>query len=118
MKTKIFTSIFLLLTFLTTTSFISNYKIASDEIQGEVIWEGKNCDFYIIETRRYYVLVELYRGRLDKGDKVEGELHRYGFKYLKNLRTDSEIKVYIENYWSSKETCFEWLKDNNKCEFR
>lgn len=110
--------LFLLLTFLLTTSFTPNYKTTIDDIQGEVIWEGKNCDFYIVETRRYFVLVELYRGRLDDGDKVEGELHRYGFKYLKNLKKDSEIKVYIENYWRSKETCFEWLKDNKKCELQ
>ena len=89
-----------------------------DDIQGQVIWEGKNCDFYIIETRQYYVLVELYSGRLDEGDKVFGELHKYGFKYLQNLKKDSEIKVYIENYWGSRETCFNWLKDNNKCEFK
>lgn len=116
MKTKIFTYVSIFLLFFLTTSFISTNAHIVDEIKGEVIWEGKNCDFYIIETQKYYVLVELYRGRLDEGDKVDGELHKYGFKYIKNLKKDSEVKVYIENYWISKNACFEWLKDNGKCE--
>lgn len=118
MKTKFLLFSILFFTIFLTTSFISPKKMNVDDIQGQVIWEGKNCDFYIIETRQYYVLVELYSGRLDEGDKVFGELHKYGFKYLQNLKKDSEIKVYIENYWGSRETCFNWLKDNNKCEFK
>ncbi len=85
-------------------------------IKGEVIWEGKGCDFYIIETSQWYVLVEVYSGTLYEDDIVEGELHSYNFKYLKNKsRGDREVKVWVENYWSSKERCFEWLKDHDKC---
>jgi hypothetical protein len=85
-------------------------------IKGEVIWEGKGCDFYIIETSQWYVLVEVYSGTLYEDDIVEGELHSYNFKYLKNKsREDREVKVWVENYWSSKERCFEWLKDHGKC---
>lgn len=118
MKTKFLLLAALFFTIFLTTSFISPKSHNFDDIQGEVIWEGKNCDFYIIETRQYYVLVELYKGRLDEGDKVSGELHKYGFKYLQNLKKDSEIKVYIENYWVSKQTCFDWLRDNKKCEVK
>lgn len=118
MKTKFLLLAALFFTIFLTTSFISPKNDNFDDIQGEVIWEGKNCDFYIIETRQDYVLVELYNGRLDQGDKVSGELNKYGFKYLQNLKKDSEIKVYIENYWVSKQTCFDWLKDNKKCEFK
>jgi hypothetical protein len=89
---------------------------SSSIVKGEVIWEGRGCDFYIIETSQWYVLVEVYSGTLYEDDIVEGELHSYNFKYLKNKsRGDREVKVWVENYWSSKERCFEWLKDHDKC---
>ena len=96
------------------TSFTTNLN--SSTVKGEVIWEGKGCDFYIIETSQWYVLVELYNGTLYEGDKVEGELHSYNFKYLTNKsRGDRQIKVWIENYWVRKNRCFEWLKEHDKC---
>ncbi len=88
----------------------------SSNVKGEVIWEGKGCDFYIIQTNQWYVLVEVYSGALNEDDIVEGELHSYKYKYLKNKsRGDREVKVWVENYWSNKERCFEWLKDHDKC---
>ena len=88
----------------------------SDEIVGEVIWEKNGCDYYIIETNKFFVLAEWYKGRLYEGDKVVGPLHSYGFKFLKNTsRSDGEVKVYIENYWTSKSKCLDWLKEKDKC---
>lgn len=110
-----FTLIFGLLT--VTTSFTSNKN--SDETIGVVIWEGDGCDYYIIETNKWFVLVEWYKGKLYEGDKVKGNLHSYNFKYLINLsRGGSEVKVWVENYWGSNDRCFEWLKENKKCSFK
>ena len=88
----------------------------SSTVKGEVIWEGKGCDFFIVETNQWYVLVEVYNGTLYKDDIVEGELHSYNFKYLTNKsRGDREVKVWIENYWSIKDRCFQWLREHHKC---
>jgi hypothetical protein len=104
----LFLSIFL-------TSFNAN-KNPSSIVKGEVIWEGKGCDFYIIETSQWYVLVEVYTGVLYQDDIVEGELHTYNFKNIRNIsRGSKEVKVWIENYWGSKERCFEWLREHRKC---
>lgn len=85
-------------------------------VKGEVIWEGNGCDFYIIETKQWFVLVELYSGTLYEGDNVEGELHSYNFKYLTNRsRGDRQVKVWVENYWGSRDRCFEWLREHDKC---
>lgn len=89
---------------------------ADSSVDGEVIWDGGGCDYYIIETSRYYVLAERYSGRLEEGDKVSGDLHSYSFHELRNKSRDSEVRVYVENYWSSKDTCFEWLSDHDKCD--
>ena len=113
MKNRIFILKILMISFLM-SSYTLNTNVSMNK--GEVIWEGKDCDYYIIETNQWFVLVELYNGRLYDGDKVVGELHTYNFKYLTNeTRGDRQVKVWIENYWSNKERCFEWLKDHNKC---
>lgn len=94
------------------TAYANNVQ---ESVDGKVIWDGGSCDYYIIETNRFYVLAERYTGRLNEGDKVSGELHGYRFKYLKNITKDSEVKVYVENYWPSKDTCFNWLQEHDKC---
>jgi len=111
---KIITGLLVVISITISTSFTS--ISTSDDIVGEVIWEKSGCDFYIVETQKYFVLVEWYKGRLYEGDKLKGELHSYGYKYLKNTsRNDDEVKVYIENYWTFKTICFEWLKEHDKC---
>lgn len=111
-KLKVITQI-LFLGFLITSFTI---RTNSSTVKGEVIWEGKGCDFYIIETNQFYVLIELYSGTLYEGDKIEGELHSYNYNYLTNKsRRDQKIKVWIENYWGSKDRCFEWLREHDKC---
>lgn len=109
--------ILLLLVLISLTSF-KNKELNTDDIIGEVIWEKNHCDFYIVETKSYFVLVEWYQGNINNGDKLKGELHSYSFKYLINMsRNNEKIKVYIENYWSTKKECFDWLRKNNKCGF-
>ena len=91
---------------------------SSDDIIGEVIWEGIGCDYYIIETMQWYVLVEWYSGSLNEGDRVSGDLHSYNFIDIKNISKDnSNVRVWVEDYWSSKDDCFDWLKENKKCGF-
>ena len=99
--------------YLSTTSFINSV----DAEKGVVVWLNDDCDYFIVETRTYFVLTENYYSKdIRKGDKVIGNLHGYGFKELYNVRKDDTQKVYIENYWGSISRCFEWLKDNEECE--
>lgn len=100
-------------------SSMPNFNTDASDLRGEVIWVGENCDFYIIETNQFFVLVELYSGLMYKYDILEGELHSYNFKYLMNkTRGDRKVKVRIENYWQSKENCIEWLKEHDKCDLK
>lgn len=73
---------------------------ASDSVKGVVVYDGKS-DYHIVETSRYYVIVEWYSGPdFSKNNTIYGELHSYGFKYVKVNGKSEETKVYIENYWS------------------
>lgn len=89
-----------------------NYEETDDCVEGVVVYEG-NGDFYIVETRRGYTVLERYAGRLDEGDKVRGELNKYNFKYLINRNKDSEVKVYIEDYMLSDKEALEWLGEHD-----
>jgi hypothetical protein len=115
LKTAIVLVLAMTITSLTSTA---NANANANDVEGIVIWEKNGCDYYIIETNKFFVLVEWYKGKLYEGDKVVGQLHSYNFKYLINKsRNNAEVKVYIENYWFTKEECFKWLRENNKCGF-
>ena len=90
-----------------------NYEETSDCVEGVVVYEGKS-DYYIVETRKGYTLLERYSGRLYEGDKVRGELNKYNYKYLINRNNDSEVKVYIVNYMLSVDRALEWLGEHEK----
>ena len=80
--------------------------------EGRVVYEGRG-DYYIVETQSYYVLLETSFGWLSTGDVLIGDLHSFGSKdVLKNGKTT--MRVYIEDYWSDINRCYDWLKDHDK----
>lgn len=107
--------LFIFCTLILTLVFSLSFTLKNIEEKGEVIWVGR-CDYFIVETSRFYVLVENYYGKdVREGDKLIGDLHSYNFKELYNVRKDAIQKLYIENYWSGKSSCFDWLKEHEKC---
>ena len=106
----------LLLTLLfsfTLTSF-ANYEENSDCVDCVVVYEGRN-DYYIIETREGFTILECYGvAYLDVDDVVRGPLNRYNFQYIINKRTKKETRVYIEDYMMSKEAAINWMKEHDK----
>ena len=95
----------------------SNYEETDDCVEGVVVYEGDD-DYYIVETRKGYTILERYSGRLDEGDKVRGELNRYNFKYLFNRNKDSEVKVYIEDFMLSEDRALEWMGEEDHLKSR
>ena len=96
------------------TSFKPNRN--KNDVQGKIVWVGKHCDFYIVETSSFFVLIQDYSNKYyDVGDIIEGDLESYNYKTVKNLTKDSEMYVWVENYWSHIDTCYQWLSDHNKC---
>ena len=112
MKKILLATLFGLLTMLGwSNTFITE---AEGNEKGVVIFDAKS-DYHIVETSRFYVLVEWYSGPdFSKGDVIYGDLHSYNFKMVRVNNNTKETKVYIENYWTSKERCMEWLREHNK----
>ena len=90
----------------------SNYEETDDCVEGVVVYEGDD-DYYIVETRRGYTVLERRSGSLWEGHKVRGELNRYGTKYLINRNRDAEVRVYIEEYALSEDDALEWMGKND-----
>ncbi len=88
-----------------------NYKETDYCVEGVVVYEGTG-DYFIVETRKGYTVLEVYSGILYEGDKVRGELNKYHFNYLINRNRNSEVKVYIEDYMLSDDRALEWLGEH------
>ena len=82
-----------------------------DGVDGVVVYEDSD-DYFIIETRRGFTVCERYSGWLSVGDRVRGELNHYGFKTILKKNSDSEIRIYIEDYMLSEESAFRWFGEN------
>ena len=94
----------------------SNYKETSDCVEGVVVYEGTG-DYYIVETRMGYTVLEVYSGILYEGDKVRGELNKYNFRYIINRNRNSEVRVYIEDYMLSDSRALEWLGEHDHLKY-
>lgn len=91
--------IFLLFTFLVGTAFAA---------KGEVVYKKSGCDYFIVETVMGYTVLEWHGGNEpDIGDIIVGDFESYGFKDIYNLTADSELRVWVEDYWLSWEDAIE-----------
>lgn len=93
-----------------------NYEETSSCVDGIVVYEGRS-DYFIVETQRGYTVLETHGGFLSNGDRIRGELNSYNFKYIIKTRSDSEVRVYIEDYMLSKDRAVEWLGRHNKLKY-
>lgn len=98
------------------TDRYSNYEETSYCVEGVVVYERED-DYYIVETRRGYTVLERRSGILWEGHKIRGELNRYGTKYIINRNRDSEVRVYIENYALSEDDALEWMRENDHLKY-
>lgn len=107
----------IVLSFFAITLFLSFIPKKTDNIQGEIVWIGKRCDYYLVETSSHFIIVEDYSNKYyDIGDIVFGDFHSYGFKNISNAKKKNEQKIYIENYHSTSRKCFEWITSKTRCE--
>ena len=73
------------------------------------------CDYFLVQTRRGYDLLEWYGGHdPDKRDAIAGKFESYGFHPVVDTTADADLRVYTDDYQLSKEDALEKLAD--KCE--
>ncbi len=78
--------------------------------KGEVVYRKSGCDYFVVETLGGFALLEWYGGSdPDVGDNLVGDFESYGMKDIYNLSSENELRVWVEDYWMSKEDALEGL---------
>jgi hypothetical protein len=80
--------------------------------KGVVVYYKPSCDYFIADGQRGLYLLEWYGGYdPSEGDIIVGEIGSYGFKDVYYPRQDREGRVYVDDYFLSKDNAIEkWAK--------
>lgn len=104
-------SIILAICFLFASCEASPLTFAS--VRGEVSHRISGCDYFLVETRSGYDLLEWYGGHdPDKGDIIVGNYESYGFHDVLNETADESLNVYTEDFQLSKTSALEKLTEH------
>lgn len=91
------------------------YPLPVVSIRGAVSHRISGCDYFVVETRGGYDLLEWYGGQdPDKGDILVGNYESYGFHDILNETADESLNIYTEDFQLSKTSALEKLTE--KCE--
>lgn len=76
--------------------------------KGTVKYTSGSCSWYLVETSSGFALLEWFGGNTpSKGDVIVGDYESFDMKTLYNLTRDRETKVWVDNYWLSKDSAIE-----------
>lgn len=82
--------------------------ITVNAAKGVVIHYESGCDYYIAESAMGFSLLEWFGGNdPSEGDVLVGDFESYGMKEIHNLNADAQTKVWVEDYWLSKNAVIE-----------
>lgn len=80
-----------------------------------VVLHPSGCDYFICATENDYLVLEWYGGNdPDKGDVLTGKFSTYGFIDGYNLTQGRKLRVWVEDFWLSKDVAIE--KFVEKCD--
>ena len=81
--------------------------------KGEVVKTISGCDYFLVETENGYSLLETVGADTpDKDDEVVGTLNEYGSCDIYDITTDSEISVYVDDFYLTEEDALDQLVEN------
>ena len=80
---------------------------------GIVVLNKSGCSSrYVVETNKGYVILEWFGGNDPKeGNKMVGDFESYGMKTIHNVSVDSETRVWVEDFWLSRSSVIEKLRE-------
>ena len=77
------------------------------------------CDDNLIVIQdlqsQWFLMGELYSyGLIETEDIVVGEMNSYGFQDFYNLKTEGNIRIYVDEIMASEQDVIQWLRKNRK----
>lgn len=104
-----------LLVLVLTICFSGSPVFSATAVRGIVSHRISGCDYFLVETRSGYDLLEWYGDHdPDKGDTLIGNYESYGFHDVLDDTADETVHLYTEDYQLSKSDALEQLAD--QCE--
>lgn len=89
-------------------------KSANDTNCMVLVTELKS-DYWVGYEDYGYVIFELYGyAFMDKDDVICGNIRSYGFKDAYNATKEKNIRIYVEDYGLSKQSCIDWINSHDK----
>ncbi len=81
--------------------------------KGEVVYHATGCDYFLVETKMGLTVLEWFGGNDPaRGDLLAGDFESYGMHDAYNLTADSDLTVWVEDYWLSVDQALETLSQN------
>lgn len=100
MKIRLF-AFFALITFVPLTASAAS-GIVTHTIDG--------CDYFVVEADAGFSLLEMYGGPdPERGDEIVGDIESYGVHKIYNKTNDTELSVWVEEFWLSEDDALEEL---------
>ena len=95
-------------------SLVFASAVAASIAKGVVVYD-RGCSFrFIVDAPLGYALLEWFGGYSPStGDIITGDFETYGIRDVYDVTARSTVKVWIEDFWLSKDAVLEKLKD--KC---
>jgi hypothetical protein len=81
-------------------SILPVHTAIASPVRGQIVYDGRGCSWYAIETPSGYTMAESHAGGASNGDTVVGEL--YGLQELYVLNRDMTLLVWIDDFALSK----------------
>jgi hypothetical protein len=81
-------------------------------VAGIITAVTSGADKFVVETPLGFSLCEWFGGAvlIDVGDTIEGDLHSFGFHDLKLTGRYDTVRVWINNFYSSREEAKAFLR--------
>jgi hypothetical protein len=108
-------AVFLLGYYLCVASTLAALLPGATTARGVVTHRISGCDYFLVQTRSVYDVLEWYGGHdPDKGDVLVGRYESYGFHDIYDETVDADGRVWTEDYSLSRESGLEKLTE--QCE--
>lgn len=87
--------------------------VQADSTKCTIVHRVRSCDYFMVETRSDYAILEWYGGHdPDKDDVLIGDLSNYGFKDFYDETADESLRLYVEDRQLTKVNAVEKLLDH------
>ena len=79
--------------------------------EGIVVKYVSGCSYYVVKTQIGFVILNWYGGKNpEEGDKIVGDLERYGLKSAQNVTKDENMRIFVEKHGISEDEAMERIE--------